>query len=265
MPQIEPETRIKVTIIESPYFNRPDACRYLACCILDVLQRGESPLASHAILPLALGEHTPPNADGLSGRERGLAAWREVEAHVTRGSRNWGDVHRAYYCDGYPSEGMLTKALEANNCPSVVRRLEGEARAIWERGDWPSPARLTPNHGSPEGENPPEMLIGERSAWKAVLESRGEVIRRQAATIAELEASLRTQLDRVAYLGSALDDVGKLVVMRDDQIRALSNLVDQLTAERDSLKADAIMRLESDRRGSGYGSASIIDDVDGGI
>jgi hypothetical protein len=58
---------VTICIIESPYFNTPDACRYLACCLLDSLSRGESPLASHGLYPLALGEHTPPNEAGLSG------------------------------------------------------------------------------------------------------------------------------------------------------------------------------------------------------
>lgn len=69
----------RVVIIESPYFNVPDACRYLACCGLDCIERGEVPLASHSFLPLCLPEHVIVDGTDRTGREIGIGAWKAVE------------------------------------------------------------------------------------------------------------------------------------------------------------------------------------------
>ena len=34
-------------LIESPYAGNPEALRYLACCLLDSILRGEAPYAIH--------------------------------------------------------------------------------------------------------------------------------------------------------------------------------------------------------------------------
>ena len=46
-----------VVLIESPYSGfGVEGIRYLACCLLDSILRGECPIASHAIGPLVLPE-----------------------------------------------------------------------------------------------------------------------------------------------------------------------------------------------------------------
>jgi hypothetical protein len=50
----------RVVMVESPYSGLgTEAIRYLACCLLDSILRGEAPVASHGMYPLALPEHVP--------------------------------------------------------------------------------------------------------------------------------------------------------------------------------------------------------------
>lgn len=65
---------MKLVILESPWQDGTDKNRrYLALCIADCLIRGESPYASHAILPLALSDSDPVKRQ--MGIEAGFA-WR---------------------------------------------------------------------------------------------------------------------------------------------------------------------------------------------
>lgn len=87
---------MRLAIIESPY--RGDIERnlaYLRQCIRDSVQRGESPYASHLILPGALDDADPVERD--RGIRCGYAWWRY--AHIV-----------AFYVDLGWSEGMK-KAL----------------------------------------------------------------------------------------------------------------------------------------------------------
>ena len=119
-----------IVLVESPYRGHPDALRYLACCLLDSILRGECPIASHAHIPLALPEDVESYA-GETGRDIGLAcrdalaakffAVRYTDLGITPGMRRVGDY-------------------------LVDRQLRGVAREVWSRGEWPSPARITANH-----------------------------------------------------------------------------------------------------------------------
>jgi hypothetical protein len=128
----------RTVIIESPYFGVHDACRYLACCGLDCIERGEVPLASHSFLPLCLPEHVLLPGRGVTGRELGLECGEAIRALVK---------HTVFYVDLGWSAGMIA----ANKAAALSgtredRTLRGRALEIWNAGDWPSLARLTPNH-----------------------------------------------------------------------------------------------------------------------
>lgn len=73
----------RMVIVESPFAGKGDARivdaaykkAYLAACLYDCYMRGESPIASHAIGPLALDDDNPKD------REMGITAispWREA-------------------------------------------------------------------------------------------------------------------------------------------------------------------------------------------
>jgi hypothetical protein len=136
-----------ITIIESPYFNKPDACRYLACCVLDCVQRREVPWSSHLVLPLGLPEMVRVDfLDGeVSGRDIGIATGSALKSAFHAGIADWVI---AFYVDLGFSSGMNAAAVEASasGSPSESRSLTGEARRIWLAGEWPTMARLTPNH-----------------------------------------------------------------------------------------------------------------------
>lgn len=125
-----------VVLIESPYAGNPDALRYLACCLLDSILRGEAPIASHALYPLALPEHCEAY-EGKTGREIGLEC-RDVLSDLDDGNRG---VRCVRYLDLGVSSGM-------KRCGAYLgdRKLQGEALRIWLAGEWPSRARLTHNH-----------------------------------------------------------------------------------------------------------------------
>jgi hypothetical protein len=123
----------QVILIESPYAGNPDALRYLSCCLLDSILRGEAPIASHALYPLALPEHVDAY-DGKTGREIGLEC-RDALADVANGCVCYTDL-------GESKSGAMRRV----GFYLADRTLQGEAKAIWERGEWPTMARLTHNH-----------------------------------------------------------------------------------------------------------------------
>jgi hypothetical protein len=147
----------RIVIIESPYYNNPDACRYLACCGLDCIDRGEVPLASHAFLPLCLPEHVIVDGTEKTGREIGLECGEamatlcqpcEAPELAQHGTAFALKISRVFYTDLGWSDGMRGAygVCDYNACNFSVRALQGPAREIWESGEWPTMARLTPNH-----------------------------------------------------------------------------------------------------------------------
>jgi len=122
-----------VVLIESPYAGNPDALRYLACCLLDSILRGEAPIASHALYPLALPEHCEAY-DGCTGREIGLEC-RDAVA----------DLHPRLRCVCYTDLG-LSAGMTRRGVYLRDRELTGEAKRIWDAVEWPTQARLTHNH-----------------------------------------------------------------------------------------------------------------------
>lgn len=131
-----------VVLIESPFSGRGlEAIRYLACCLLDSVLRGEAPIASHAILPLCLPENVE-SYGGKTGRDIGLecrgAMSRLFEpADLKSGGSSLG-IDIIAYTDLGVTSGM-------NNAPGrqiqFYRILQGEALRIWNAGEWPSKTR----------------------------------------------------------------------------------------------------------------------------
>jgi hypothetical protein len=130
-----------VVLIESPYVGNPDALRYLACCLLDSIRRGEAPIASHTIYPLALPEHCEAY-DGRTGREIGLDC-RDNLSNL----RHVDDAGAPQFvpCVCYLDLGVTTGMLRGGSY-LTPRQLTGEAKRIWDAGEWPTQARLTHNH-----------------------------------------------------------------------------------------------------------------------
>jgi hypothetical protein len=143
-----------ITFIESPYFGVPHACRYAACCELDAFQRWNIPIASHIIYPLALPEHVNvdlPSGEAVvahsirTGRELGIGAASALKAilHAAR-----VEFSVTFYTDLPWSQGMRDDHAEASRCGYQYRyeQLHGQAQRAWLAGEWPTMARLTPNH-----------------------------------------------------------------------------------------------------------------------
>lgn len=138
----------QTVLIESPYSGHGlEAIRYLACCLLDSVLRGEAPIASHAILPLCLPEHVEANS-GKTGREIGLECRDAMaglcEGHVfhdgARDQVHFAQIRCACYVDiGVSSSGAMDRP--GSYLPN--RNLTGEAKRIWEAGEWPSKTRWT--------------------------------------------------------------------------------------------------------------------------
>lgn len=138
----------RVVLIESPFSGLgTEAIRYLACCILDSVIRGEAPIASHALYPLALPEHVA--GDGFDWprtefgrRKTGRSLGKEchgalMSLHEVVASGNVEPILHVAYTDLGESSGM-----KWDECEEIERRrLEGTAREIWERGEWPTNAR----------------------------------------------------------------------------------------------------------------------------
>lgn len=98
---------MKRAIIESPYSGEVERnMAYLKRAILDSLQRGEAPIASHKLYTDILDDNIPEQ------RALGIAAgfaWREV-ADFT-----------AFYCDYGESEGMKEARLSLQAHGFVIR------------------------------------------------------------------------------------------------------------------------------------------------
>ncbi len=138
-----------VVLVESPYSGQGiEAIRYLACCLLDSFLRGEAPIASHAIGPLALPEREhvdhvgwPRDAFGKpkTGREIGKELHASLSVlHEVSPSGDTRPILCARYLDLGETSGMRWDAGEDE---SVERKLRGLARQIWESGEWPSQTR----------------------------------------------------------------------------------------------------------------------------
>ena len=135
-----------VVLIESPYSGRGiEAIRYLACCFLDSVLRGECPIASHAGLPLALPEHEPGDApewprdaDGklLTGRAIGKECHASLCGLIRDDGMYFRGISRVRYIDIGVSEGTSW-----NGDTDTDRKLQGYALKVWESGGWPSKAR----------------------------------------------------------------------------------------------------------------------------
>jgi hypothetical protein len=92
---------MRLVIIESPFRGRDEAQallfrEYADRCIRDSIERGESPYASHRIIPGALDDSIPAERD--KGIRAGYAWWKHAAAIV-------------FYVDNGMSEGMH-KALQ---------------------------------------------------------------------------------------------------------------------------------------------------------
>lgn len=127
-----------VVLAESPYSGHGiEAIRYLACCLLDSVLRGESPIASHAILPLCLPERVEAFG-GKTGREVGLEC-RDAMANLKEHVPNLclaRYISCVRYVDIATSPGMTRTGSYLPD-----RNLTGEALRIWEAGEWPSKTR----------------------------------------------------------------------------------------------------------------------------
>jgi hypothetical protein len=131
-----------VVLIESPYRGvGTEAIRYLACCLLDSVLRGECPIASHAIYPLCLLEDVE-YAGGKTGREIGLECrdslvqLREHEYSHELDEPVYPPIRVAAYVDTQDTPGM-----RRTGCYLPDRRLQGVALEIWQSGKWPTSAR----------------------------------------------------------------------------------------------------------------------------
>ena len=105
---------MKRVVIESPYAGDVERNRrYLAAAMLDSLQRGEAPFASHALYPMVLDDSIP--------RDRDLG----IRAGLTWAA--YGDL-TAIYCDLGISEGMIAGIAQARALGRIVeyRNLRGE-------------------------------------------------------------------------------------------------------------------------------------------
>ena len=131
-----------VVLIESPYSGfGVEGIRYLACCFLDSILRGECPIASHAIGPLALPEREhirDENGRQRRGRDIGKALHGVLALlHEITPSGDTRLIGRVRYVDIGKTEGMRWDTAD----PDQSRKLTGIAREIWESGEWPTKAR----------------------------------------------------------------------------------------------------------------------------
>lgn len=130
-----------VVLIESPYSGHgTEAIRYLACCLLDSILRGEAPIASHGLYPLSLPERCG-DYGGKTGRDLGLECRAALSMlHKPVEGEEPAPILVIAYVDLGRTSGM-------SNAPGrqiqLYRNLRGEAKRIWESGAWPTEARWT--------------------------------------------------------------------------------------------------------------------------
>jgi hypothetical protein len=110
---------MKLVIIESPYAadTEADAARnllYLDLCLRDSILRGESPYASHKLIPGALDDGEP--SQRALGIKCGYEWWRAASLI-------------AYYLDFGWSDGMIAsyRLARTKNIKTVTRSLDNEA------------------------------------------------------------------------------------------------------------------------------------------
>lgn len=130
-------------LIETPFSGHGlEGVRYLFCALLDSVLRGEAPIASHAIYPLCLPEHSEAY-EGHTGREIGLMC-RDAIATLARPVRNIGEDTSSYWeldVIGYADLGV-TPGMRREVVPVTTWRvLSGEAKRMWDSGEWPSNTR----------------------------------------------------------------------------------------------------------------------------
>jgi hypothetical protein len=91
---------MRLVIIESPF--RAETAKlatrnmtYLNQCIADSLRRGESPYASHRMIPGALDDNVPAERD--LGIRAGYAWWKAAHKVVFYEDLGWSEgMHKAY-------------------------------------------------------------------------------------------------------------------------------------------------------------------------
>lgn len=141
-------------LVESPYSGKGvEAIRYLACCILDSILRGEAPIASHALYPLALPERAvsdgldwPRDAYGqkLQGRDIGKQCHNALSLlHELVANGDTMPILVVGYVDTGETAGMQWGE------DYQKRTLRGAARDIWESGNWPTSARWEATNEEP--------------------------------------------------------------------------------------------------------------------
>jgi hypothetical protein len=134
-----------VVLIEPPYQGGgTEAIRYLACCGLDSVLRGECPIASHGWFPLFLPENVDYQ-DGKTGREIGLEC-RDTLAGLHESWFGY-DTEKTYYplikVVAYLDLGESSGMQRAAGRIPELRHLQGKALEIWKSGEWPCAARWT--------------------------------------------------------------------------------------------------------------------------
>jgi hypothetical protein len=133
-----------VVLIESPYSGGgTEAVRYLACCLLDSVLRGEAPIASHAIYPLCLPENCG-DFGGKTGREVGLECRDALAAtyHHTFGELTHRWIYTPTVCIRYIDIGVsLSGEMQRPGRYEPDRNIQGEALRIWQSGEWPTKTR----------------------------------------------------------------------------------------------------------------------------
>lgn len=84
---------MSLVIVESPFQGNPKNLVYLQTCLRDCIFRGESPYASHSLLPGALDEGDP--AERKLGIEAGYAWWKAADKVVFYTDLGWSPGMRA--------------------------------------------------------------------------------------------------------------------------------------------------------------------------
>lgn len=103
-------------IVESPYRGASQAERlrnisYLKRCLRDCIMRGESPYASHGLLPGALEEDKPE--ERVLGVDAGYAWWEAADLIVFYADNGWSDGMKIARgrCEFY-SKAFMVRYLE---------------------------------------------------------------------------------------------------------------------------------------------------------
>lgn len=113
---------MNIVIVESPFSHptrtRDECVRYAQFAVLDCLQRGEAPFASHLFYATVLPEDRESREMGLACRDRIACATGGIVAR---------------YVDLGTTPGMF----RAVDCTAVVeeRRLPGDLLLRWDRGE----------------------------------------------------------------------------------------------------------------------------------